>query len=236
MLDAVQSLREMLNAETEKLNLVSQNLANINTPAYKRAMETRSQNFESLINSEPTTEVQTSIVKDFSQGALKYSGNSYDLAIEGQGFFLVEREGHKLLSRGGGFHVDNDGILKTKTGSALLGLLGSIRLDPKSFIIDSDGKVYQDEIFIDKIKIVDFKGDPNIQYIGSGEYSLNQNSNYVDIETSLVKQGYRESSNVRSMDEMIKLIEITRHFETGHQILKGYDEIIGTAINNLGDF
>ncbi len=247
MSDITALLGTALNNDMLTMRVISQNLANINTDGYKREVA-----FSSLLNSPgglvtpsaidgsalPAGPALPSIdsLRDLQQGSLRYSGSDFDIAIQGNGFFEVATQQGTRVTRQGTMTIDQEGRLSLVTGEIVQGQGGQIQLQNSPFEIDKEGVVSQGGRDIDRISVVAFAHPEQLQYEGAGLFNVPGSSNLMSEPfIGSVMQGYVETSNVRSADEVIRMIEVSRHFETTHKVLKGYDGMLDSAINVLGD-
>ncbi|MBB3063483.1 flagellar hook-basal body protein [Microbulbifer rhizosphaerae] len=235
MIEGVSALLKSMQFDIEKLDIASQNLANIQTNGYKRIVDNIASTGAEVQDVENTTlaakegvpEVNKSV--DFSQGSLKYTGRKLNIALEGDGFLQVRHGDNLLLTRRGELKVDQQGFLTLLNGAKLQGYEGDISLQPGSFEIDRQGYVYQEGG--EPIAQLAIVNTSDLFPQGSGLYS----SNIVEpLEVVSVRQGFLEASNVNHLQEMIKLVELTRHFESGHQVLQGYNTMMEDAVTRIG--
>ncbi len=241
MVDAIEALRFSLNNDLYKLNSISQNLANVSTSGYKRELPTFSQydpagytSQSGAINAQQMDQVKH---KDFSQSTLKYTASPADISIDGDAFFVVEKDGIERAARVGTLRINNEGRLVGIHNELFIGQSGSIQLEPGDFEIDESGVVMQNGQAIDKLKMVNFADMSADAYLGNGFYDLGSHvSAGIEPVNAKVRQGFLETSNVKTMDEMVRLIETTRHFESVHGVLKAYDDVMNLAINKLAEF
>ncbi|MFT4824345.1 MAG: flagellar basal-body rod protein FlgF [Cryomorphaceae bacterium] len=248
MSDAITALSSALNNDMAEMRSISQNLANLNTSGYKRQITAVSSFQQSImsntqgpgsavsLNQAATSLPRIEVYRDMTQGTLKFSGNSFDLAISGKGFLQVDSAQGVSYTRQGSFTIDQQGRLSLATGETVVGEDGAIHLQNSPFTIDREGVVSQDDEIVNKLKLVTFEDPQLLNYRGSGLFDVPAGTTLAASEfEGQIMQGYLETSNVQSLDEMIKMIETTRHFETSHQILRGYDSMLDNAINVLGD-
>ena len=247
MADPIAALSLAMNNDMLALRSVSQNLANISTSGYKSEVPftTSFQNTMDRTNNVMTSSPPVfsdgggpsiDVVRDLSQGALQVSNNPFDLALQGDGFFEVDTQEGTRYTRHGSLMLDGQGRLSLVSGEILLGESGPIFLNSGSFSVDAEGVVRQNDVDLDRLRLVSFANPQSLAYMGAGLFSTGSNNALAASEfEGQVMQGYVEISNVNSAEEIIKLIEITRHFETTHQVLKGYDGMLDQAINVLGD-
>lgn len=230
MADIVSIARASMVADQQRLNTVSHNLANISTDGYKRQVfNTTLQQVETAGESGAR-----SAALDLSQGVLKHTGSAQNIALNGAGFLVAQAQESEFLTRRGTLAVDEHGYLALATGERILGERGAIQLDTTPFEIQRNGDVLQGGRLVDRLKLVNAASPKAIEYVGSGFYQTTQ-----PLEPApqlQVMQGHLEGSNVESLAEMMELMTTVRHYEAASQVLRSYDQILGSAINDLADF
>ncbi len=161
-------------AQMDRINVLSNNLANVNTPSYKRdttIMKSFPEMLIRRINDDGVrvippgsydlmpvvgklgTGVEVNeVYTRFTQGAFKQTDNAFDLALEGEGFIAVQTPEGERCTRNGSFLIDRDGYLVTKDGYRVLGENGPIQIKKNNFIVDEDGTVFEND---------EYTGDPS---------------------------------------------------------------------------
>jgi flagellar basal-body rod protein FlgG len=226
----------MLN-DMQRMNSISQNLTNVLTPAYKSESSV-STSFSNLImgNGSFTAPIpEISNVPDLKQGTSRFTGNPLDMAIETAGFFEVQHAGQTYYTRQGNFTLNANGELTTQSGDIVSGVSGDIKLNTPNPTIDRQGNILENGKPIGQIKLVQFTDPSQLKYVGEGKF-VQANATIKANERFSVRQSYIEASNVNSANEMVKMIETMRHFETGQKIIQMYDEMNDKAISKLGEF
>jgi flagellar basal-body rod protein FlgG len=229
-----------------RLNVVSQNLANANTAGYKKELVT-SQPFVDYLQAGsaggmrhlPVNVPTFATVVDFRQGPLIQTGNPLDVALEGKGFFEVSGPGGPLYTRLGSLRIDAQGRLVTAGGLALAGVNGEIQLSGTQPRIDARGRVFEGENLAAQLKIVRFGDAARLVPLGNGLYRADgagQGGTPPANEALQVRQGFMEASNVTTLPEMLRMIELVRRFESAQRVVQGYDGMLGAAIRALGEF
>lgn len=178
---------------------------------------------------------------DYSEGPLKETGNTYDLAITGPGFFAIEftnRAGvtSTKYTRDGNFIVNEEGYLVTKDGDFVLDDDGEqIELDPllESEILEN-GAIYQDGNLVATIGITDFEDYNYLEHYGETLFQPVDGATEQDAENSAILSGYLEHSNVQVVKEMVDMINVARAYETNQKIITTYDSSLDIAVNQLG--
>lgn len=244
----------MIN-EQKRLDTISNNLANSATVGYKKENVT-SQAFEDALtlkikdSSEAYTDRPIGTMSlgvkigeyytDYSQGSFRETGNTYDLAIEGNGFFTVavtDSNGNESIryTRDGSFKMTQDGYLVDAYGNHLQGEGGDIQIptDAQAVTIDIDGSIYADNEYIGKIKTTDFENYDYLEKAGDNYYKAVDGAVAKDSE-GIIRQGYTEQSNVNVISEMVNLINITRAYEAGQKVIKTQDQLLDQTVNQVG--
>jgi len=237
----------MIN-DMHRLNTISNNLANTGTVGFKRQIPVN-RSFETTLDQQigtnreisgsglPVGAAQIKNVIDPSSGPLKYTGNSFDVAIEGEGFFEVNTKYGNLYTRQGALSIDASGKLTTSSGDAIMGTAGEIRVTHGDPRIDKQGRIWEKDKQIGQLKVISFDSPEALKKVGSGLYSAgNSPGRELESEKIRVRQGYLEASNVVMMNEMVQMIETMRHFETSQRVIKSYDDLLDNAIRTLGDY
>lgn len=245
-----------MNAQQNRLNAISNNLANVDTAGYKRDVAV-SKNFSELLirrtdfdgvyqtqfgsaDAAPiigklglgveTNENYT----DFSQGSFKITNTKTDIALNGNGFYVVDTPYGERYTRNGDFFIGKEGILETKDGYPVLGENGYIYLDDDKFTVNDDGilRTESDGSDIDRLKIVRFDNERYLKKMGNSFYSANDISGPAHIaegnERPGFLQGYTETSNVNVVNEMVQMIEVNRAYEANQKTVTSEDSMMGT--------
>lgn len=236
----------MLN-DMKRLQTISHNLANVNTNGYKQQIM-KTQGFQNVIdityaNSIGKVDSGKAAVQlpdiepaiDDHSGALKFTGKALDVAMQDNVYLAVESTEGELYTRQGDLHIDARGRLVTASGLPVQGVTGEIRLSSDKPVINQQGQIYVDDQPVAELKLVRFPSTTELKSLGNGLYQSSlpgQTGN----EENLLRQGYIEASNVNMNEQMIRMIELTRHFESTQRLLRGYDEMLGNAINEIADF
>ncbi len=245
----------MIN-EQHRMDTMTNNLANASTVGFKKEGAT-SQSFEELLayklkdssvglGNVQRIGVNTPGVKigenytDYSQGSFRETGNTFDLALSGKGFFAIEYtnsegETSTKYTRAGSFTLDQNGYLMNKDGNYVLDSSNRrIQLDPlQSATIDEGGRIYQNNTLRATIQIADFEDYNYLEKYGDTFYQPVEGASMVDAEASVVS-GYLEMANVNVVSEMVNMIAITRAYETNQKILQTYDNSLEIATTQLG--
>jgi len=224
------------------LSKVTNNLANANTTGYKGDYPS----FESFfagrtrgVTKDNTVSSDVSIVKlndgiNTQQGPIKQTGNPLDLAIEGNGFFVVNTPQGPRYSRNGNFTLDSDGKLVTNTGFPLAGESGDISISGNKVVIKEDGSVMVDGRNAGKLRLVSVNDHKNLLKEGNNLFSLKNGGLETETEEFKIIQGSLEMSNVNAIREMTRLITISRSYGAYQKVMQSMDDMKAKSITNIG--
>jgi flagellar basal-body rod protein FlgF len=228
-------------AMMNQLDVLANNLANVNTPGYKKdtirfeavLAATASQGAEAAVDTPSLITKEYSV--DFSAGQVKLTDNTFDIALDGDGFFVVNTPEGKAYTRQGNFRMDASGKLVTVDGYEVLGGGGAILINGGSVSFDSKGKIFVEGLETGVIDVVDFPKPYDLKKMGSALFMPNNPASTPQRATATtVMQGHLEGSNVNPLEEMVRMIETTRSSETCQKMIMNYDQMTGKAVNDLG--
>jgi flagellar basal-body rod protein FlgG len=172
---------------------------------------------------------------NFEQGQLRSTGNGFDLALRGKGFFCIETPEGERYTRSGDFARDAEGFLVTKEGYRVLGENGYIMIDGNNMTVNEKGEVFSDSQPVDKLRIVDFDDYKILRKEGNGLIRIAEEIEAEPVTTAgAVQQGFIEGSNVDSVKEMVEMLTMMRTYEANQKMIKIHDELIGKAVNEIG--
>lgn len=234
MFDAITATQLAMDYDQLKLQSISQNISNMNTPGFKRQL-VENAGFDTHLQAnvnQVAQQLDQSHLK--TQGVVNQTKNPTDLALSGEGYFQVQGEQGIFYTRRGDFQVNNQGELTTATGETVLGKGGVIKVDDHAFTVDAQGALFIDHHKVDQLNIVQFDQPQLLSYRGNGLYQGEESPIPVGANTK-VHQGFIEQSNVKSIDEMMDMIKTSRHFEANQRVMRTADNLLATAINQLGE-
>lgn len=250
--------------EMRRMDVMTNNLANASTTGYKKE-GTVNQSFDDqlALKIKDTSEIFQAkrlgdvnlgvkvgeTYRDYGQGSFYVTDNTYDLALDGEGFFAIEfrsKNGGTSIkyTRDGAFTVDRNGYLMTKDGDYVLNANGArngaggqanyVRVDPNQDVrIEADGGVYQDNRRIAEIGLVDFEDYNYLEKYGENLYDVAPGGRMRESDAR-IEQGCLEMSNVNIVSEMVDMITITRAYEANQKIVTTIDETLDKAVNAVG--
>lgn len=220
------------------LNVISQNIANVTTPGYKKqiAPAFKAQLDNLMQAALPASAGEPTL--DMAPGPMRPTGNANDIALEGEGFFEIVTPTGPALTRQGALHLDIDGVLVGAQGLPVASVSGApLALQNLPFAIAPNGDISQNGRIAGQLKIAQFEHASAMQALGAGLYAQGGATVAPPAKhTAAVRTGFLEGSNVSSPQEMVRLSETVRHFESLQRIVQGYDEAQENAIRKLGEF
>ena len=245
MLNGIFSTQSGKSANERELDIIANNLANALTAGFKAIAPA----FNSTVIEEasgpdqiPATYVNIpDCYTQFSDAPFAQTGNTLDLAIEGNGFFAVSTPGGTMYTRNGQFGLSVEKKLVTQSGDPVMGQNGGdITLDGmnggKDIRIGKDGSIYVDKVLVDKLKIVDFQNKQDLKNAGGSLFvNANEKNSEVPAEGFSVQQGAYETSNVDVMSEMVRMISVLRAYESYTKVDQSASDMLSKLID-LGKF
>jgi len=235
MADGIYSALSGAKAQSAALDVVANNLANAPTSGFKgQRLAFR----ETLAAAVGESSVQRLVVADgtytdFSAGKIQGTGNALDVAIDGDGFFVVQVSGAERYTRAGSFTVGAEGQLLTTDGNTVLGSSGSIVIPQGAHAeIKSSGAVVSGNRELGKIQVVDFEDKSELVREG-GVWRDPGTAGKKDTETSL-HVGAIELSNVNVVAAMTELIRVSRAYEAFNRAIENFRAMDKRITNELG--
>ena len=222
----------------QNLEIISRNLANINTAGFKKNMPAF-RTFMDDVESIQGTSISKVFI-DHSQGGLKQTSNKLDMAINGKGYFVMESDEGRKYSRNGHFLLNSNMEIINSVGWRLLDDGGQpleVPKNVKDLLIDGEGQVMVDGVRLGKLNVIDFENKDVLKEAGSSAFISVDESEGKTSESYEIAQGFIENSNVSVIDEMVNMISNSRFFEGNARINKTFDrtlEMLISAANGSG--
>lgn len=253
MLDGMKMATDGMIQSSLRQDVITNNLANASTVGFRKESVVIS-SFSDVLNRElgngmrqTSGEVVTNggleksgglgsqTVTNCGQGALKETGNPFDLALSdnGRGFFTIQTPQGIKFTRAGTFHLSTDGHLVTADGSFLLGNKGPIRVKGTDFKVTDDGSIQVDGKEIDRLLVSTFQDGNMMKKAGDTNFAAPDGGVKATSHFS-VKQGYVEMGNMNAIQEMVDLMMVMRNFEANQKALQSHDQRLQKAVNELG--
>ncbi len=232
--------------QRQRLNVLSNNLANVNTTGFKRELAVlQSRAAEAIeqgtahpgsgdLNDLGGGVEMPATLTDFSQGLMQQTSNATDLAIDGEGFFVVQGEQEPMLTRAGDFTLDATGRLVTQGGQPVLSEEGGpILVDPRVPIeISPLGVVRQNDLAI-PLAVVKPHSPADLVKMGENQFRALAEVAPVPLAERNVRQFTLERSTVRPTIEMVNLIETSRAYETNIRMIQHQDEMSSQLLSRV---
>jgi flagellar basal-body rod protein FlgF len=233
-----------------QMDVISNNVANVNTNGFKADRSL----FEEFLTSRAHEDnfvgrdrrisyVQDrGTFKDYAQGSAEQTKNPLDVAIDGRGFLVVQTPAGERYTRDGGLQINSQGQLVNAAGHQVLGTSGPIVFQPTDhdIAIASDGNITVQEgvnrtdSVRGKLRLVTFADPQKLVKEGSNLYSAGIEAAQPAL-ASTVRQGFIEKSNVNSVTEMTRMIEVTRAYTSISAMLQQQGDLRKSALEKLAD-
>jgi flagellar basal-body rod protein FlgF/flagellar basal-body rod protein FlgG len=230
-----------LAAQTQALELVAHNLANLGTAGYRGQEAT----FRTLmagpgeVGRNPLNAAVNNFGVlggsriDLTAASLTETGNPLDVGIAGSGFFSVQSPQGVAYTRNGSFHLTQAGQLVTAEGDAVLGQQGAITMPNGKVAISSDGTISVEGAVVGKLAVSEFSPGTNLTALGNALYSVPPNT-ALPAASSSFRQGMIEASNVSPVEGVVQLITVQRNADMMQRALSAFDsEFNQTAVQDL---
>ena len=223
----------------ERMDVVSNNIANANTNGFKRSgvafnmhmvaeqAKYRDQNFTEAL---PKGEIKTYL--ENSQGHMIQTSNPLHFALDGAGYFMIQTPEGIAFTRDGNFTINEDGYMSTMDGNLVIGEWGAIQLFGKQFSISDKGDIVIDNQKINRFQLYDIAINDLVQQ-GNNLYFAKDDNVEMEESLALVQQGYLEGSNVSIVKEMIDMIAINRQYQANDRAIRTSDEALQKAVRDI---
>jgi flagellar basal-body rod protein FlgF len=225
-----------------QMDIIANNIANVDTTGFKVESLLLKADSETPRPAEGAPRpiqfvASDGVARDFGQGSIRATGAPFDLALEGQGYFQVATPQGNRLTRDGRFHLDETGKLVTETGAAVLDDGGGeIVLDPQKgpVSIAEDGSISQDKLKVGKVGVVDFAAPGALEKAGDNLFRNTSNIQPTPAAKARVRQGMLEGSNVNSVLEITRMIEVNRAYEATAKMMESEADLSRRAVERMG--
>lgn len=233
------------------LNVVANNIANSDTPGFKKEL--------AIIQAVNSQEIQDGTdfagsrsindigggayvyrtMTQFEHGKVKGTGLPTDMMLadaDGDAFFVVENAGRPMLTRAGNFQLNHEGRLQTQSGHPVLSSGGDeIHVDPRlPFSVSQNGYLVQNQTGVNiPLAIVKPEDLSMLKREGANMFSTDKPTNPVTIEDRNVRQGFLELSSTRPTEEMMNLIQVQRAYEANVKMIQSQDSTYGSLIGRV---
>lgn len=239
MLSGIYSGASALDNQGQQQDVISSNLAHLNTPGYRRQLLS----FQGKLSDGADRSSETSrdtnvrnVITDFESGVKRQTGRALDLAIAGDGFFTYDGENEKVYSKNGIVFRSPDGNLVNSDGLTLLDSEGQSIEIPSSVSdrdlnISADGQISANGATFGKISLAEFD-DPQLLESNSQVYFKLGQATEIPAEDTSVLQGTRELSNSQPVTELVNLIVGSRSFESAQRVIRTISDALQENIRS----
>ena len=225
-----------LSGLRKEMDAVANNLANMTTTGFRREGIV----FAEVIRALPIEGGSVSMTEarirrtDLQTGGMERTGGRFDLAIDGEGFFLIGAEEGLRLTRAGAFRADAAGQLVTAAGETVMDAGGApVQLPPdaRESLIEADGAVLADGREVGRVALVNVADTSTLTRMDGVRFNFEGDLEPAD---GTIAQGFVEGSNVSPVAEMSRMIDVHRAYEMGQALLDREDERVREAVRTLG--
>jgi len=240
-----------MTTQMQRMDVTTNNLANVNTTGFRRERVAaqsfsehlglkvddpgvlRMMNRMAVGNLNPGVFIDLVHV-DFAEGSMRVTGNPLDVALHGQGFFVinVEGEAEPRFTRDGMFTLTSEGVLVTNNGDRVQGLGGDIVIPNGIIIINENGQVMSNGVVIDTLMMVDFEDPQTLRQAGYNYFTMTPESVQTEF-AGRVEQGMLENSNVNVVREMVEMIALARAYDVNATMIQTHDRTLEQAVNQI---
>jgi flagellar basal-body rod protein FlgF len=231
-------------AMEDRLGIISNNIANINTTGFKKDQMSFEQYMKQLDTSSlypgqyrtvPIDVVAVSSSIDLTPGAPVKTGNSLDVALMGDGLFVVNTDKGTRYTRAGMLQLGTDNTLITPQGYTVQGQSGDITIDSKKgqVVISPEGKVSQDGDEIGALQVVKIPADALVRE-GNNLFTVKEGIDPETVDTPDVIQGSLETANVEPIKEMVEMIAAQRAYDVFQKVIRSANDAYTYSMHNIG--
>jgi flagellar basal-body rod protein FlgF/flagellar basal-body rod protein FlgG len=238
---------EGANVQGRRLEVIANNLANVDTVGFKKDLAVFQARYAEgikqglvppdtgAIENEGGGVMSVETVTDFSSSPLKRTGRPLDMAVRGDGFFMVDKGGEKFLTRAGDFRLTEQGALVTQQGYPVLNTDGTpvvISPDAGAWEFVSDGTIRQQGA-AQQLALMMPKSPGDLAKVGENLFRPLAETTPVDPTRRGVTNEYLETSGVQPTTEMVEMITASRVFEANTKMMQTQDEMLSGLVNRV---
>lgn len=218
-----------------EMQVIAHNIANASTIGFRREGVVFSE-FVARLGDEPSLSMADGNARmvDLGQAGLSQTGGTYDLGIQGEGFFLIATPEGERLTRAGSFTPSSEGVLVNPDGHAVLDAGGApvaVPVGARTVAISSDGTMSADGTPVAQIGLWQPADPLSLRHQAGTLFSADA---LEPAEAAVIRQGFVEESNVEPIAEIARMIEVQRAYEMGQKFLDAEDQRQRGVIQTLG--
>jgi flagellar basal-body rod protein FlgF/flagellar basal-body rod protein FlgG len=239
---------EGAHVQDKRMQVISNNLANVDTVGFKRELAAFQSRYAEAIEQGMVSPgmgmmedvgggvMMRQTMTDFSPGPLKRTNIPTDMAVEGEGFFVVQKGDETFLTRAGNFRLTNSGQLQTQQGYAVLNETGTpvtINPDGGPWQLTPGGGITQAGGAVQNLALVVPASMNELVKTGENLFKPLGETEALAVDKRRVAHGYQELSGVKPTTEMIELIETSRILEANISLMKSQDQMLSGLVNRV---
>lgn len=239
MFSGMYSSAKAMQFAEQRHEVSANNLAHVNNPGHRREVLAHRE-FDSYLNRQSQeapnkqSEPYYALSTDFTPGAMKQTGRTLDIAIEGEGFLRVQGLEETLYTKNGVMHVSEDGQIVTADNLPILGQNGPLQLPPdasaESVRITNDGRVFSGSTEVGQLQVAVPASLSDLRRVGETLYAADADAEIETVEGNL-RQGFLETSNVTPVNELVNLMVASRHYEAAQRTLTAISDTLQHRID-----
>jgi flagellar basal-body rod protein FlgG len=233
-------------AMEERLNVISNNIANLNTIGFKKDA-VRFEQFSKVLDASMLSPGQYRVVPidvvvlnpsiDTTPGVPIQTGNPLDVAMNGEGFFVVNTDEGTRYTRAGSFQISTENVIVTPQGYRVQGQGGDISIDLTTgngvVGIDMNGKITYDDTDVDTLQVVNIPAEALVRK-GNNLFDIKPGFTPEPVEKPMVQQAHLESANVNPVREMVEMIATQRAYDSFQKMIRSIDQAYSQSMRNVG--
>jgi len=244
VLKGLRAAETAMNIQLTKTNVLANNLANVDTAGFKQVLTQVTEMTDADLNQSERAPAQQGLIDqildlrapiDMTQGQLRETGRTFDVALQGDGLFKITKDGREHFTRNGSFSLDAERKLSTQDGGIVQGAGGPITIPDGEVVIRGDGMILVDGAELERLSIVGFEDSRLLRHVGGSVFSAPDDmpAKTLAADEVRVAQGMLERSNANPIDTMIGMIAAQRAFEMEAKVLQASDRTLDKAVNEL---
>jgi flagellar basal-body rod protein FlgF len=226
----INEIANICNSTLSQLDVVSHNLANLATPGFK--VEHLYPGDKNPANSGDVAG-KSFIVVDHSPGLMQKTDNVLDVAVQGEGFFVIEQKTGVAYTRKGNFSIYKNELV-TQSGDRVLGEAGPIKINGHEVTIENNGTVMVDGTEAARLQLASFDKRSNLVRRGDGLFTDPGTSVNKKVATPDLIPRHLELANVNAIKEMADMIDIQRSFESYQKVMQTIQDLDKLSTSRVG--
>jgi flagellar basal body rod protein FlgG len=224
---------QMTSGQNDRLDACTENLANSMMPGYRRLIPTQGK-FDAYLKA---ANKSSNMVVDFTPGPYHVTDKPFDMAVNGKGFFVLNKDGSEYYTRNGSFARAPDGSLINSGGLTVLGENGPIKIpantDLSQVTVDADRNLRVGNKTLARLRIVSFDNQDALSRVGPTLFAAPRDVQAQNDTKSTVSNRTLEGSNTSIFEELSEMVSCTRAQESCQRMIRTQDQIESKAISTF---